>query len=187
MQDLSSPMRDLNSRAWQRKHGVPTTGSESGRVVSDSSWPHGLYSPWHSPGQNTGVGSLFLLQGIFQTQGSYPGLLCCRWILYQLSHQGSSRILEWVAYPFSSGSSWPRARTGISCIAGRFFTSWATREAPPNHWTAKEFPRNPYINLASYAVSSAVPQGHWSPPVQVPPWHWGGGMGVPLLTLTCPM
>ena len=187
MQDLSSPMRDLNSRAWQRKQGVPTTGSESGRVVSDSLWPHGLYSPWNSPGQNTGVGSLFLLQGIFPTQGSNPGLLCCRWILYQLSHQGSSRILEWVAYPFSSGSSWPRARTGISCIAGRFFTSWATREAPLNHWTAKEFPRNPYINLASYAVSSAVPQGHWSPPVQVPPWHWGGGMGVPLLTLTCPM
>ena len=44
----------------------------------------------------------FLLQGIFPTQGSNPGLLHCRWILYQLSHQGSPRILEWVVYPFSS-------------------------------------------------------------------------------------
>ena len=47
-------------------------------------------SPWNSPGQNTGVGSLSLLQGIFPTQGSKPGLLHCRQILYQLSHQGSS-------------------------------------------------------------------------------------------------
>ena len=51
--------------------------------------PQGLYSPWNSPGQNTGVGSLFLLQGIFPTQESNPGLLHCRQILYQLSYQGS--------------------------------------------------------------------------------------------------
>ena len=50
-------------------------------------WPHGLYSPWNSPGQNTGVGSLSLLQGIFPTQGSNPGLAHCRQILYyQLIH-----------------------------------------------------------------------------------------------------
>ena len=60
---------------------------ESCSVVFDSLRPHGLYSPWNSPGQNTGVGSLNLLQG----------------------------------------SSWPRNRTGISCIAGRFFSSWATQ------------------------------------------------------------
>ena len=84
-----------------------------------------LYSPWGSPGQNTGVGSLSLLQGIFPTQGSNPGLPHCRQILYQLSHKGSPRILEWVADPFSSGSSWPRSCTGVSCIAGRFFTNWA--------------------------------------------------------------
>ena len=46
-------------------------------------------SPWNSPGQNTGVGSCSLLQGIFPTQGWNPGLLHCRRILYQLSHQGS--------------------------------------------------------------------------------------------------
>ena len=43
------------------------------------------YSPWNSPGQNIGVGSLSLLQGIFPTQGSNPGLLHCRWTLYQFS------------------------------------------------------------------------------------------------------
>ena len=58
-------------------------------VVSGSLWPRGLYSPWNSPGQNTGVGSFFLLQGIFPTQGLNPGLPHCWWILYQLSHKGS--------------------------------------------------------------------------------------------------
>ena len=75
--------------------------SESHSVMSDSLQSHGN-SPWNSLGQNTGVGSLFLLQGIFPTQRSNPGLPHCRQILYQLSHQGSPRILEWVAYPFSS-------------------------------------------------------------------------------------
>ena len=60
-------------------------------VVTDSLWPHGLYSPWNSPGQNTGVGSHFLFQGIFPTQGSNPGLPHCRRILYQLIHQGSPK------------------------------------------------------------------------------------------------
>ena len=93
--------------------------------IIDSLWPHGLYSPWNSPGQNTGVGSLSLLQGIFPTQGSNPALPHCRWLLYHLSHKGSPGILEWIAYPFSRGSSWSRNRTGVSCIAGGFFTSWA--------------------------------------------------------------
>ena len=96
---------------------------------SNSLWPHGLYSPWNSLGQNAGVGSLSLLQGIFPTQGSNPGLLHCRQSLYQLSHQGNPRILEGVAYPFSSRSSWPRDQTRVSCIAGGFFTNWAIREA----------------------------------------------------------
>ena len=63
--------------------------SESHSGVSYSLGPHGLYSPWNSPGQNTGVGSLSLLQGIFPTQGSNLGLPHCRRILYQLSHKGS--------------------------------------------------------------------------------------------------
>ena len=80
-------------------------------------WPHGLYSPWDFPGQNTGVGSLSLLQCIFPTQGANLGLPHCRRILYQLSHNGSPRILKWVAYPFSSRSSWPRNWTRVSHIA----------------------------------------------------------------------
>ena len=59
-------------------------------------------SPWNSPGQNTGMGSLSLLQGISPTQRLNPGLQHCRQILYQLSHREKARILEWIAYPFSS-------------------------------------------------------------------------------------
>ena len=51
--------------------------------------PHGLYSPWNSPVQNTGVGSLSFLQGILPTQGSNTGLLHCRQILYPLNYEGS--------------------------------------------------------------------------------------------------
>ena len=61
-----------------------------------------------SPGKNTGVGCHALLQGIFPTQGSNLVLPYCRWILYCLSHQGSTRILEWIAYTFSSGTSQSR-------------------------------------------------------------------------------
>ena len=102
--------------------------STSRSAGSNSLQPHGPHSPWNSPGQNTGVGSQSLLQGIFPIQGSNPGLPNCWQILYQLSHQGSPRILESVACPFSSGSSQPRNWTGVSCIAGRFFTSWVTRK-----------------------------------------------------------
>ena len=65
--------------------------SGSCSLLSDSLWPHGLCSPWNSPGQNTGVGSLLV-------------------------------------FLFSRGSSQPRSRIGISCLAGGFFTNWAIRE-----------------------------------------------------------
>ena len=111
--------------------------SESCSVMSDSLQPHGL-SPWNSPGQNTGVGILSLLQGIFPTQGLNPGLPQCRQILYQLSHQESPKILEWVAYPFSSRSSRARNWTGVSCIAGGLFTNWAMKA-----WCRKSIWQNP--------------------------------------------
>ena len=107
-------------------HWLRKKESESHSVLSDFLRS---YSPWDSPDQNTGVGSLSFVQGIFSTQVSNPGLKHCRWILYQLSHKGSLRILEWGAYPFSSGSFWLRNQTGLSCIAVRFFTNWAMREA----------------------------------------------------------
>ena len=125
--------------------------------MSDSLRPHGLHSPWNSPGENTGVGSLSLLQRNFPTQESNPGLLHCRWILYQLSCLGSlikiaqscplSRVwffvtpwmiesvefsrsgyCEWVAFPFFRGSSKPRDWTQVSHTVVRFFTIWAIRE-----------------------------------------------------------
>ena len=66
------------------------------------------------------VGSCSLFQRIFPTQGLNTGLPLCRWILYQLSHQGTPIILEWLAYTFSSGSSWHRDWIGVSCISGGF-------------------------------------------------------------------
>ena len=71
------------------RKGKFINSNESHLVVSNSMGPHGLYSPWNSPGQNTGVGSLSLPQEIFPTQGSNPGLPHCKRILYQLSHKGS--------------------------------------------------------------------------------------------------
>ena len=59
------------------------------KVLPNSLQPHGPYSSWNSPGQNTGVGSRSLLQGIFPTQGSNPDLPHGRQILYQLSHHGN--------------------------------------------------------------------------------------------------
>ena len=70
-------------------HSQFESENESCSVVSDSLLLHGLYSPWNSPVQNTGVGSLSLLQAIYPTQGSNPGLRHCRQILYPLSHKGS--------------------------------------------------------------------------------------------------
>ena len=70
--------------------------SESHSVLSDSLWPQRLHCPWNSAGQNIGVGSHFVLQGIFPTQGLNPGLLHRRQILYQLSHQGSPWYNPWV-------------------------------------------------------------------------------------------
>ena len=96
---------------------IPTNRESASRsVVSDSLWPHGLYSPWNSLGQNTGAGSLSLLQGIFLTR-------------------------DW---------------TQVSCIAGGFFTSWATREAQ-EYWSAQPTPSpgalpTPGIKLGSAAL-----------------------------------
>ena len=98
--------------------------SESCSVVFNSLQPHGLYRGPEFSRPECLVGSLSLLQGTFTTQGLNPGLPHCRRILYQLSHKGSPGILEWVAYPFSSGSSWPGNQTRVSWTADRFFSNW---------------------------------------------------------------
>ena len=104
-----------------------------------------------SPGKNAGVRCLALLQGIFPAQGTNPGLPHCRRMLYHPTHHGSPRILEWVAYPFSRGSSQHRNGTGISCIAGGFFTQWATRKPPWGYTLA-------YINPLFTFLPSLVAQ-----------------------------
>ena len=105
---------------------LPKTGIESrSSTLQADSLPT---EPQGKP-KNIGVGSLSLLQGIFPKQGLNPGLPHCRQILYQLSHKGSPRILEWVAYPFFR--IFPTLSSGVSCIAGGFFTNWAIRELLP--------------------------------------------------------
>ena len=84
-----SPWGRKESDTTERLNDNSEPGSEIHSVVSVSLQHHGLYSPWDSPGQNTGVGSLSLLQGIFPTQGSNSGLLHCRQILYRLNQKGS--------------------------------------------------------------------------------------------------
>ena len=76
------------------EHSRLQSETESHSVMSDSLQPRGLYNLWNSPGQNTGVGSLSLLQGIFPTQGFYPGLPHCRQILYQPSHKRSTHAFK---------------------------------------------------------------------------------------------
>ena len=76
----------LHSKTWYSAWETSESESEVHLVESNSLRPRGLYSPWNSPGQNTGVGSLSLLQEIFPTQGSNPGLPHCRQILYQPNH-----------------------------------------------------------------------------------------------------
>ena len=73
---------DSTEQLTDVQNGRTYSESESHAVVSNSLQPHGLYSPWNSPGQNTGVGSCSLLQGIFLTQELNRSLLLCRWILY---------------------------------------------------------------------------------------------------------
>ena len=152
--------------------------------------PPGSSVHGNSPG-NTGVGSLSLFQGSFPTQGPNPDLPHCRRILYHLSHQGSLRILKWVAYPFSSGPSWSRNWTGVPCITGRFFTSWATREAPhPSMVPPKpqitwiELFRCPAGALSIFEVKGTPHSRSWA--FLCPGWGVGGRV-TGLLNLSCIM
>ena len=95
---------------------------------SDSVRPQGLYSPWNSPGQNPGVGSFSLLQGIFPNQGLNPRLPHCRWIL-PAEPQGRPKDTG-MHSPFLLQDIFLTQKS--NCIAGRFFTNWSIREAFKN-------------------------------------------------------
>ena len=102
--------------------------SESHSVMSDSLWPQGLYSPCNSPGQNTGVGS-HSLPGDLSNPGMESRSPTLQVDSLPAEPPGKPKNTGVGSYPFSSRSSWPRNQTGVSCIAGGFFTNWAMREA----------------------------------------------------------
>ena len=77
----------MSRKQWDVRADVRVKGAPSCPTLCDPM----DYTPWNSPGQNTGAGSLSLLQGIFLTQGLNRGLLHCRRILYQLSYEGSPK------------------------------------------------------------------------------------------------
>ena len=96
--------------------GQNESESESCSVVSDSLRPHGLYSPWNSLGQNTGVGSLPGISRDLPKPGIKPGLLHCRRILYQLSHKGSKRKQTDPLHSFRDSSVPPLIIHGWKCL-----------------------------------------------------------------------
>ena len=131
------------------------TESESHSAMSESVTPWTVYqSGFHA-----------LLQGIEPTQGLNPGLPHCRQILYQLSHKESPRILEWVAYPSADlpDSNW----TGVSCIAGRFFTNSYQRSPFPQ----KKSSMNGVQGCSSLAPASGTLQPHLMTSVSSEVWH----------------
>ena len=95
--------------------------SEGHSVMSDSLRSHGMSMEFSRPEQWSR--QPFPSPRDLPNPGIEPRFPLCRQIPYQLSHKGSLRVLEWVAYPFSSGASPPRNQTGVFCIAGRFFTN----------------------------------------------------------------
>ena len=111
-------------------------------------------SPWtilstNSPGQNTGVGSLSLLQGIFQTQGSNPGFLYCWRFLYQLSHKGSPRILEWVAIPSPVDLPDPGIKLGSPALQADSLPTELSRK--PIYFIGKKKKKKPNVDRLLWA------------------------------------
>ena len=116
------------------------------------------------------MGSHSLLQGIFPIQGSNPGLPQCRQIRYRLSHQGSPGILEWLAYPFSSGSSQPRSCTQVSCIAGAFFYQLSYQGS--HNWI-QIYINNSFLTIKSYFLLCFL---YCRNPYNPYPWHRSGSI-----------
>ena len=102
---LLDKQRDEAHPDWDKSANITFYNGLTDDVKVSHSVVWTLCNPMDYTGQNTGLGSLSLLQGIFPTQGLNPGIPHCRWILYQLSHKGSPRILEWVTYPLPRGPS----------------------------------------------------------------------------------
>ena len=109
--------RRVSDTTVHTSSSIVKSETESHSVMSDSLRPHGVYSPWNSPDQNTGAGSLSFLQGIFPTNRLNPGLPRCRRILYQLSHKGSPKQTQ------PSSGTLAGNRTRVSHVGGENSTS----------------------------------------------------------------
>ena len=99
-----------------------------------------------SPDKNTGVGCHALLQVIFPTEVSR---IAGGFFFLPSEHHQSPRILECVAHPFSWWTSWPRNRTGVSCIAGGFFTKLSYQGSPQGTWP-NNFPLSSLRSAATW-------------------------------------
>ena len=128
---------DSISPVWMYSSSKGVKWSASHSVVPGALRPHGLYSPWNSPGQNTGS----LLQGISQPRDQTPVSWIADGFFTSWATGEAQRILEWVAYLCSSRSSQPRNRTGVSCIAGRFFTKFSYEGSYEEPWRATKLRR----------------------------------------------
>ena len=146
--------------------------NEGRLVISNSLWLQGLHNPWNSPSQNTGVGSLSLLQGIILTQGLNPGLLHCRQILYHLSHKGSPFPNPLSGYLISAGCSennkthfpplrllWAQTEVGGEIGDSKFWI-WRCSKMP---WKAKK--RKVKVKSLSRVQLFAIP---WTVTYQAP-------------------
>ena len=111
-------------------------------------WPNGLYSPWNSLGQNTGVEAFPFSSEYSQPRDLTQVCHIAGGIFCQLSRRARLRTLEWAAYPFSSRSSWPRNLTRVSCIAGGFFTNLAIREGSNSVYVPK------FVDMILQSISS---------------------------------
>ena len=118
--------------------------------MSDTLRPSGLYSPWNSSGQNT---------EIFPTRGSNPSLPHGRQILYQLSHKGSPRMLEWVGHPFSRGSPRLRNQTRASCITGGFLTESSVKPILLSYSSVDQKPNTDPTRLKQGVDKAVFPTG----------------------------
>ena len=124
--------------------------------MSNSLQPHGLHSPWTSSGQNTGVGSLSLLQGIFPTQGSNPGLPHCRRILYQLSHKGSPLLLKCCTKYVSK---FGKLRSGHRTGKGQFSFQSQRRAVPKDVQTSvQSYSFHMLARLCSKSIQDRIQQ-----------------------------
>ena len=144
--------------------------------MSNSLRSHELYSPWNSPGQNTGLGSLALLQGISPAQELNPGVLHCRQILYQLSH------CTWNPHINDKSNDGMKRGDGPLEFRGPRFPSRSWKQSGPESrsWRQREW-RNilasscPPISHLRWATSTqkAVNMGAWQQkPTRInSPWH----------------